>query len=54
MKTNFYYDFADEVYQSENEIIKTKQNKSKNIITTWIELLKDDNEYNKKKVIILP
>ena len=25
------------------------QNKSKNIITTWIELLKDDNEYNKKK-----
>lgn len=49
MKTNFYYDFADEVYQSENETIKTKQNKSKNIITTWIELLKDDNEYNKKK-----
>ena len=49
MKTNFYYDFADEVYQSENEMIKTKQNKSKHILTTWIELLKDDNEYNKKK-----
>ncbi len=49
MKKGFYYDFADEVYSEKNEIIKKHISKSKLVNTTWIELLEDDNDYNKKK-----
>lgn len=44
-----YFDFADEAYKENKDLITRKEEQEKGIHTTWIEVLKDDNYYQKKK-----
>ena len=48
-KEVFGYDFADEAYKEENEAIRQHAHRYQGVIARWIELLKDDEIYGKKK-----
>lgn len=46
---NVHFDFADEAYKEVSKTIKKREETIKGIHSTWIEILKDDNTYQKKK-----